>query len=730
MFAQVVIDVTAQALEGRLFTYRLPETWSDLPLGSLVTVPFGHRPNVQGFVVGLTPTPPDGVIPKTITSVVSEHPLFTADMLAFYQWVAQYYAAPLAQVLAVALPATLKKPQRKTLLHIQQLPPPPDGFELTPRQLAVWQQLPATPTPLQAFVQQHPVSDAMVKKLAKLGAARIAALPVVRDPLSVYGGDRQVLQLSAQQQAVVDKLNQLRGGPYLVHGVTGSGKTQVYIALAEAALARGEGVLVMVPEIALTSQIARRFIERFGREQLALWHSNLSAGERSDTWWRVYHGELRIVIAARSGIFAPVQNLGLILVDEAHDGSYKQDSPAPRYHALTLAEQRSILTPGRPLLVTGSATPDVADCYRARQSDQQLTLPERFGGRPLADVITVDMRFEKESKILSLPLRQALTETLAAQQQAIILMNRRGFYTLIRCVPCSHVFMCPDCSVALTYHKPSNRVRCHYCGFEAERPLFCPSCASDELAHTGTGTQRVEMEVKQFFPEARVLRLDSDILQKKHAARETFETFAAGEADILIGTQMVAKGLDVANVTCVGVVGTDSLFYLPDFKAAERGFQLLTQVAGRAGRGDKPGRVFLQTFLPDHPVIEYAKHQDFEGFYRYEIALRQSHAFPPFSQLIRLVVTDENEPKAKQFMQTVVLNLRAKFDGAGLLERVTLLGPAPCVISRIQGRYRFHCLIKNQAGQAGQQLITDYFKSVPTPENLHFLIDVDTQSLL
>lgn len=611
---------------------------------------------------------------------------------------------------------------------------------LSKRQSEVFQRLNQSMTseaiPLTDASVMAQTTTTTLQKLADYGVIEIFEAPQYRDKDSLIYYEklkrREILELNNEQQRAVDAVLKAEpGSQHLLYGITGSGKTEVYLVLTEAMLAQGKSVLVLVPEISLTSHIAKRFIERFGLEQIALWHSQLSAGEKVDTWRRIHRGELKIVIGARSAIFTPIQDLGLIVMDEEHEGSFKQESPTPRYHAKTLAVELAKRTQSHLLL--GSATPDIESFRQATENGCLLTLTQRYGGRSLADVKVVDMRqvkLEGYSGVLSPDLKMAIQETLSAREQVIILLNRRGFYTLITCNECDHVFQCPHCSVALTYHRFREQVRCHYCGFENHKPQFCPHCASADLSFMGLGTQRLEEEVADAFPDARVLRLDSDVMQKKFAHRDIFEAFAAHEADILIGTQMVAKGLDIPNVTLVGVVGADSAFAMPDYKASERGFQLLTQVAGRSGRGDKPGRVVVQSLQPSHPVIQRAKAQDYEGFYEDELLNRQELNFPPYSQLFRMIVSCPDEFRARNFIKGVAINLQQILTEATLDEAVTLLGPAPCVITRIQGRYRYHIMVKNQYGPVAHELITRFYTQVEAPEDIHFLLDVDAQSFL
>ena len=592
-----------------------------------------------------------------------------------------------------------------------------------------------------------PASSALIKNLIEQGAVVAEDQTVIRDPLAYLQSQSDAVRhfdLSAGQQQVVDAVlataaqPRATAEPLLLHGVTGAGKTEVYMTLTEETLKEGRSALILVPEIALTSQIAKRFTERFGVDNIALWHSNLSDGERIDTWRRMMQGELKIVIGARSAVFAPLQKLGLIIMDEQHGGSYKQESPAPRYHARTLAEYRACQSGARLLL--GSATPDVADFYQARKAGRVLRLLERFGNRQLAEVRIVDMRDERARKrqmgVVSESLLHELTVNLERKEQSLVLINRRGYYTLIQCQECNTSFRCPACDVSLTYHRTNQCVCCHHCGYTGQLPAFCPHCASPRILQTGTGTQRVEEEMKKQFPDATIMRLDSDVLQRKDMYREVIETFTRGEGDILIGTQMVAKGLDIANVTLVGVVNADSSFYLPDYRSSERGFQLLTQVAGRAGRGEKPGRVVLQSMEPGHPVLRFSQDQDYDAFFDYELAVRQNHLFPPFSQLFRFIVIGEDDIKTRQYAQAFCEHLRQQIqthpesDARELDKYMLILGPSPCVISRIQRQFRYHCLIKNNAGSIGHELLTTFRRSLKIPEGLRVILDVDSQSLL
>lgn len=640
---------------------------------------------------------------------------------------------------AKAAPKTVKTvfPLRSSANEEPNAPP------LTARQQTVLDALQAHPNgvTLAQLLETIGTTMATLKKLEALGALAIRDVVETRDGLARLKERLKTMPitegftLSAHQQRAVDTvLNGDSVEPYLLYGVTGSGKTEVYMSLAHQMVAQGRSVMVMVPEIALTSQIARRFIRHFGPENVALWHSNLSDGEKADTWRKLQQGSPPILIGARSAIWAPMQNLGLILIDEEHEGSYKQDSPEPRYDArvlaLELARRKGIQ------VVLGSATPELGTFYRAKATDRLLHLPERFGNNRLATVQIADMAQERRDShkgVISRLLAEELDANLQAGEQSIILLNRRGFFTTVQCSLCEYVFQCAHCDVALTFHRAKKCVCCHYCGFEGPHPQFCPSCATSELNHTGVGTQRIEEEVLRLFPTARVLRLDGDVMQRRNAYLDIFETFSAGQADILIGTQIVAKGLDVANVTLVGVTSADSAFALPDFKSAERGFQLLTQVAGRAGRGEKAGRVVIQAVQTKHSVLRYAADQDYPSFYAEEVGQRELLGFPPFSQLFRMIVSGENETKTEQYIQAAALHLREFLREVELDGQVTLMGPAPCVLPRIRDRYRFHLLAKNFAGETGHRRIVEFYRRAldsGLSDELHLILDMDAQSLL
>jgi primosomal protein N' (replication factor Y) len=532
---------------------------------------------------------------------------------------------------------------------------------------------------------------------------------------------------------------------WLLHGITGSGKTEIYLRLIEKTLQSGRTALLLVPEIALTPQLALRLTERFG-EAVAVWHSALSPAERYDTWRRLKAGHAKILLGARSAILVDLPKLALIILDEEHDSSYKQTTPNPRYHAKETAIEKA--TRCGALLLLGSATPDVSTYFLAEQANTMLSLPQRVFSQPLPETRLVDMRQEflnGNRSIFCPSLLQALEKTLAAGEQAIMLMNRRGFASHVFCRGCGFVLTCKNCSVTMVYHQALERYKsvesgsqrkqsrgflaCHHCGYRLACPDLCPSCQGPFIKPFGIGTQRIESDLRQYFPAARILRLDSDISAKRGAQEEILTAFSQGKADILIGTQMVAKGLDIERVTLVGVLAADAAFNMPDYRSVERGFQLLTQVAGRAGRGKHPGLVILQTYNTEMPALLWAKEHDYHRFYEYELANRQTFDYPPFSQLLRLVVACEDALIAERECEHLAEGIAHYVEERLSPEQMQILGPAPCLIERLRNKFRVHLLVKNKAGAVGRSLVAEYVRTCRFPEAVQVAIDVDALDL-
>ena len=582
--------------------------------------------------------------------------------------------------------------------------------------------------------------------------------------------------------------------PWLLFGVTGSGKTEVYLRLIEETLDKGRTALLLVPEISLTPQLASRLKDRFG-DMVSIWHSAISAGERYDTWRRLRSGDVKVLLGARSAILANVPKLGLIILDEEHDGSYKQSTPSPRYNAKEVALEKARRHGA--LVILGSATPDIGTYHNAAKHGTMLQLPNRVHSQAMPEVKIVDMRQELSlgnRSILSGALSHAIEKRLDQGEQIILLMNRRGYASHVFCRACGFVAQCKNCSVSLVYHKTNKEMAqtaavqqlerekgsaaksvnapavaqyndngsspfsrqshakpqstinapqkkqpvtgangylaCHHCGYERHNLLTCPSCQSPFIKEYGLGTQQVEETIRSKFPEARTLRLDSDVTRKKGAYREIFEDFANGEADVLIGTQMVAKGLDIANVTLVGVLVADAALNMPDYRSTERGFQLLSQVSGRAGRGLKPGQVILQTYNPDLQVIAWAKKHDYNSFFTAELAAREAFDYPPYSRIIRLVMQGLDPREVEVGLESLAEEMSMFLEDKVSEQSMKILGPAPCIIERVKNRFRYHLLLKVKGDHTVMDPILQFLRNKKVPKQLSLAVDVDALDLL
>ncbi|MBR6163297.1 primosomal protein N' [bacterium] len=590
--------------------------------------------------------------------------------------------------------------------------------------------------PLIEFEKEAKTTRATVKKLAELGFIEIEEREVYRNPLDIYkiSEKESFPPLSSEQKQVYEALKlklQEGRGEYLLHGVTASGKTEIYFNLIKDVLESGKNVLFLAPEIALASQLTIRTVKRFSQYQTALWHSSISEGERYDVWNKLKNNEIRILIGARSAVFAPLKNIGLIIMDEEHEGSFKQTTPAPRYSAKEVAKKLSEIYSAP--LILGSATPDVSSYYLAKTSGNLYELKNRYNNVELAKVSIVDMReeFHKDKpSILSRTLIRELEQNLKDKKQSLILINRRGFTTYTQCMSCAEPIRCPNCDVTMVYHKSEGKLKCHWCDYETPMPSSCPKCHSSELRTLGVGTERIEDILAKFFPEARIARLDSDAMSTKTGYIEILKDFSEQKTDILIGTQMIAKGLDNENVTLVGVIDSDLGIMLPDFRASERGFQLLMQVAGRAGRGNFKGRAIFQTYNPEFYAISTACKQDYESFYKTEIHLRECFDYPPFSQIYKFVVSSQNEDRAQLCAEQITEYFKRIVEDKGLKEYIIVLGPAKCVISKLNREYRFNFVIKNKLSHRGQRLINSIYKTIKPASDIKIIADVNPLDMI
>jgi primosomal protein N' (replication factor Y) (superfamily II helicase) len=572
------------------------------------------------------------------------------------------------------------------------------GRSLNENQLRVVETLKSVPDgmPFNDLIEAADVSPSVVRTLEKRGVVEIFAREVRRDPLAhIKYEDAYDITLTAEQQLalrqILEKLAGREYSTFLLHGITGSGKTEIYIRAMREAVLKGLTALMLVPEISLTPIFSRRLRAQFG-ESVAILHSGLSEGERTDEWRRIKNGAARIVIGTRSAVFAPLENLGLVIVDEEHDGSYKQEE-TPRYHGRDTAIVRALRAGA--IVVLGSATPSIESYHNAHSGKYiYLRLQTRFRDRALADVQTVDMRevFKRHGKAqtLSDELKAAIAETFARKEQSMILLNRRGFSSFLLCRSCGLAIHCPNCDVTLTYHRYNSSLQCHYCNYIRPVPRACDACEGEYIHYVGLGTEQLEANLKELFPDMNIARLDRDTTRRRGSLEQILMEFADGGIDLLVGTQMIAKGHDFHNVTLVGVVSVDVGLALPDFRAAERTFQLLTQVAGRAGRGDRPGRVLIQTYHPEHYSLLCAKEQNYEEFYKREIVFRRTMQYPPFAALINVLIHDKDYDRANGTAAEFARELRLATRETG----IRVLGPAPAAISRIKNEYRFQVLIK------------------------------------
>ncbi|MEC1590461.1 primosomal protein N' [Bacillus sonorensis] len=576
-------------------------------------------------------------------------------------------------------------------------------------------------------------SSASLKSLLEKGLLMESEQEVYRDPYQ----DRmfkktEPLPLTEDQahayEAIIEAVEHNRHDVFLLHGVTGSGKTEIYLQSIENVLKAGKEAIVLVPEISLTPQMVHRFKGRFG-SQVAVLHSGLSTGEKYDEWRKIHRKEVRLVVGARSAIFAPFENLGMIIIDEEHETSYKQEE-MPRYHAKEAAIKRAEYH--RCPVVLGSATPTLESFARAKKGVYKLlSLKQRVNSQVMPDVSLVDMREELRSgnrSMFSKALMEELEKTLEKGEQAVLFLNKRGYSSFVMCRDCGYVIQCPHCEISLTYHRFGQRLKCHYCGFETGMPSSCPECRSEHIRYFGTGTQRVEEELTKILPAARVIRMDVDTTSRKGAHEKLLTAFGKGEADILLGTQMIAKGLDFENVTLVGVLSADTMLHIPDFRAAEKTFQLMTQVSGRAGRHEKPGRVIIQTYTPSHYSIQLTKTHDYEAFFQQEMLHRREQAYPPYYYLALITVSHEEVAKTALVTEKIAQYLKANISNDA-----KILGPVASPIARIKDRYRYQCVIKyKQENQLTSLLknIMDHYKRDIEQKQLTISIDMNPYMMM
>jgi primosomal protein N' (replication factor Y) len=737
-FAEVVFN---HPLRDR-FTYRIPDSWKTVPpLGARVQATFARRPRQLGFVVGTTNSP--GFDPKKILpleNLLDEAPLFPEPMLPLLEWLAEYYQCSLGEALFAAFPFGSRTDVRRAKL-IERGPEYDrlvSSEKLTPQRKKVLKCFtsPAAQYPLRQLAEVAGVSEGVVQGLVKLGAldsVEVSFTHPVSEAEELYRSDPVELN-EAQKDSVVRLSENLRAGKYrqfLLHGVTGSGKTEVFLAAIAEALAQGKTALVLVPEISLTPQTAARYRGRFPGLVEVL-HSGLSQARRYDAWNRVREGESPVVVGTRSAVFAPLPNLGLVVVDEEHDPSYKQSDPAPRYHARDVAIYRGLLSGAVVLL--GSATPSLESYENvSRKKAVLLELPARATAHQLPEVRLIDMRQRSPSeRILSAEARAALSETLGMGLQSILFLNRRGHSTQLSCRECGYVLQCENCSVSLVWHGSDQSLRCHYCSYRQSEPELCPACGSVWIRARGYGTEQVAEGVTSIFPAARVERIDLDTTREEGSHDRILSRLRKGEIDILVGTQMVSKGLDMPGVRLVVVVQAETSLNIADFRAPERSFALLTQVAGRAGRGEHAGLVLVQSYQPHHYSIRLALNHDYLGFRKQERRLRHQLALPPHTRLVNFRVEGEEESKVRKTIQDLAALIEPEVNKRKK-SGCRLIGPTPCPLERLQNRYRWQFLIATlDAAQRAEILAHPPLQELlrKPPAKIKVVVDVDPLALL
>ena len=662
--ASVLIDGPSELV----FDYAIPDHLKILP-GCRVRIPLRNR-DATGTVLRVQEAPQSEFDLRYLTGLVDPEPLITPALLKLAEWITSYYGTPLEQVIRSIIPASIRGD--KTSAKIRKaaiLAKKPTEIELAKlakrakRQHQIITLLSIADKPIPITELGGASTSSSIKTLTEKGWVKVINLEVRRDPdanETFLPSDPLTLNKEQDEayQTISKSLHSETPKPILLHGITGSGKTEVYLQATRTALKLGKNVIILVPEISLAPQTVERFKARFHdlTDQIAILHSNLSQGERFDEWHRIRAGKARIVIGARSAIFAPVKDPGLIIVDEEHEPAYKQENP-PKYHARDLAVVRCNLE--KCTVVLGSATPSLETFQNTQLKKYQIVkMTERADGASLPLTRVVDMRIEaKKHKgrdaIISDVLRTSVEKRIEANEQVIIFLNRRGFARSLQCPPCGHVIECNHCSIPLTYHRGDERLVCHVCGFQSIVPRLCPNCQDPAIRFQGYGTEKAETILRKVFPSAKIARLDTDTTRRKNTLRDTLRAFRAKKINILLGTQMIAKGLDFPNVTLVGVLNADLSLYAPDFRAGERTFQLLTQVAGRAGRGKMAGEVIIQTSTPHSPSIQFARHHDFDGFVAQELNVRQQFQYPPFTHLALLLARSSHERRAEFTLQTL-----------------------------------------------------------------------------
>ncbi len=745
-FADIVFD---RPLDNT-YSYSVPTRLvSQIGVGKRVLAPFGRGDSgTVGYCVRVHNITPHREV-KSISQVLDEEALLTDSLLKLTRWMADYYLCGWGQVLQAVLPAGVRdQAGTKEAIILEAVPEealPNPLPKISEKQQQALDKLRKHGGPIEQrlLCRQAKVTSAVAKALVEKGLARRFTERIERLHLDLEAGAGPIFRpnmTDAQQRVWAEVQSALAGEggfkPFLLHGVTGSGKTEIYLRAIETAISQGKEALVLVPEISLTPQTLERFRGRCG--SVAVMHSHLTDSERGAHWRKIAKGDVQVVVGARSAIFAPTRKLGVVIIDEEHEGSFKQES-TPRYHARDVAVMRARLE-NIPILM-GSATPALESWANAQRGQYHLlSLPGRVSDRPLPKVKLVDLRHESRGSnqfgAISQTLERAMRDSLSDGGQVMLLLNRRGFSTHVHCPGCGYVSTCPNCDLSMTFHRQRASLMCHYCGHEQPPYRSCPSCAQPSIMYQGLGTEKLQTEIEQKFPDKVVQRMDSDTMSRPGSHQRVLNAFREGSVNILLGTQMIAKGLDFPNVTCVGVINADVGLHMPDFRAAERTFQLLAQVAGRAGRGDRVGHVLIQTFTPEHPCISLAAEHDFLKFAEMELAHRQEHQYPPYQRLARLIIRGADEERVVEFSESlagafrIALQQRERQNKTGTGAGLRLLGPAEAPVYRLNGLFRFHFQLQSQNAGILHQILREVLSVVRTPSGVEYQIDIDPYNMM
>ncbi len=688
MYAQVIVDI-AHSQVDRIFEYSCPD---DVKAGCRVKVPFGGR-IIEGFVIGLNPTPSfaaDKI--KPVSEVYDELPAIVPECLDLMEKIASRYRVPKAVALRLFLPSEMRlgKVREVYTSFLKLKEGDAEAGKRAVKQAQIIAALKEGDAELSSVAERF--GRAAVNALVEKGVVEVYKVRRIRTPMSGEEEEFSPVALTPAQQGALEYIETSDKTVQLIHGVTGSGKTEIYLSYIAEVLKKGKTAIFLVPEISLTPQMLRQLRRRF-KGEAAIMHSGLSAGERFDEWWRLRSGEAKIAIGARSAIFAPLENLGAIIIDEEHDSSYVSEA-APRYSTIDIARLRAEYNGCK--LILGSATPSVESYICATEGKYGLiTLPDRINKKPLPEIIITDMRKEVKrgnNTSFSQALREELASTLESGNQAIIFLNRRGYAKTVICQDCGYVARCENCDVSLTYHSEENCLKCHYCGAKYHMPSACPECGGRHLRYGGTGTQRVVADLRELFPSAKILRMDNDTVSGKDGHYKILKQFGEKQADVLVGTQMIAKGHDFPSVTLVGILDADMSLHFSDYRSGERTFQLITQVAGRSGRAGAKGKVVLQTYSPENYILRYAVNYDYNGFFENEVKIRKATLFPPYSLICRVMVVGEDDSAALGVLKEIYFSLlKLKEENE---DEFIFFNKMHSPIKKIQGKWRYQVLMR------------------------------------